>query len=1306
MRRNCAILRLGLLLVGANPGRWVVLAMGAVAVALSASAIAIAASSSLAIVHESVDESWRGAYDLLVRPSGASTYSVGAHAVVPMDFVVAQGAGITAEQWEAIARIPEVEVAAPVAALGWAKNATSDVGVDIVDPKPGRVYLVTTSAEIGGRPANEQQALFGLTKDNSLLSVGIRSARLPTQHDHVHAFLSLGSLPPVWGLIVGVDPEAEAALVGLDRFSDGTYLTSRIDKVFDPDFDRAAVTVPVLTAQRSDVPGNLIISVSMVEGRAADDIAASLKSNPPSSVSDLNAFVKKVVGNGTLRLVSQGNAPLADLLTPLRRSHVGLAPTGDVDANAEFGGGSFFAGDNLILLPTGNNYSQASADALQLDPKGRWSDVIQPRLDALRPAGWTRSTASFGADAIVYRHMVVEAPPPFKLQPIGTYDRGALQEQVEAAGNFVPLGIYGSSDRHLVTDASGTAVDRPLPPSINPGGLNPLPPVGITNLAAVQALRGDHFIDAIRVRVRGIGGYTPSAIDKVQAVAGRIINETGLHVDVVAGSSPAQVNVAVPGIGAIRERWMTLGSVPEIVSGTEGLSGFLLASAALVVVIYLGAFGIYVSSEQVPVLRVLRQLGWQRKPVLVLLVGQAASLGVLAALLSLLVTLAIATLAGIQLAAWPLAILVVAIVLGHVLSALVGGLAPVRPVAGHHMSRLDPRVKGISRVALLLSFENRLRLAAVIASVGISLALAGMMALIQRGFEAEIRFSVLGTSVAGRLAPYHVLALVSALLAAGALVLEFGLTTVTRRIQTIGVLRAVGWERGSVRRLIALEILIPTFSGGLLATLAVALMAVAGRAPVTDLWLILLLMGMSFGLGLVAAILPTRLALSASPGSSIRSQGAERHLPQLAISQALIAVMLLAVLSVVGVGALSAGSNSVRHAVVSSSAVPLELTASASRIRADVEQIAKHENRLPGSVQFEHALLYIQGRLDAAGYQTNLIPYLSRNVAWTDREGGQFAAANVRVESVVYEGSSAAAAVSGNVTFVRATEMRTAPCVSGAMVIRLSDEGDVPQLHRVMDRCRSQTLAVVGVLTSDSAWDVFRNHVAVATLPAARFLLAQAPDAEVGPWLVATLDANGPGATLSAAPCALALEVARLAAKRQTPLRIAIVAAGDGAAVSVYLEHAHSGMDEPDSKARMIVLGPIGGRVTPVIGTSTIRDLDTTSTVAGLLAIDEINAKGRLWQDLATNPIDDPTSAELLGAIHRATQLTVGNEQGINGYALAVGFDAAYLGEPSRPTNGEISVAGETVDTVNVVDFSKVGQLARGIADVIEQVAP
>ncbi|MGC8947586.1 MAG: hypothetical protein ACP5N6_15725, partial [Anaerolineae bacterium] len=161
-------------------------------------------------------------------------------------------------------------------------------------------------------------------------------------------------------------------------------------------------------------------------------------------------------------------------------------------------------------------------------------------------------------------------------------------------------------------DEMGHPVEpRILRPTLNPCGYIQSPPLILTTLAAVCALRGDNCISAIRVRVGGIDQLTPEAQRKIEAVASEIHRRTGLDVDIMVGSSPRRVLVRVPGIGYVEEQWVqknvTLSYHRRIQSGHLLLITALLLTGGLFAADL--AWADLLARQ--PVLALQKALGWR-----------------------------------------------------------------------------------------------------------------------------------------------------------------------------------------------------------------------------------------------------------------------------------------------------------------------------------------------------------------------------------------------------------------------------------------------------------------------------------------------------------------------------------------------------------------------------------------------------------------------------------------------------------------------------------------------------------------------
>lgn len=178
-------------------------------------------------VDEDLAKYWRTTYDILVRPPGTRSTIEEKYGLVQANHLSGIPGGITFEQYQAIKSIPGVEVAAPIAMLSY-----FDVNIPFGFERPAAhieepgFYRVDVTLKVNDNlqrhEATLQQYLF-LAPESIRLSPE-EQAELSTPRLTVVSLEKLDeatrsvapldySLPV---LLAAIDPEQEAALVGLD----------------------------------------------------------------------------------------------------------------------------------------------------------------------------------------------------------------------------------------------------------------------------------------------------------------------------------------------------------------------------------------------------------------------------------------------------------------------------------------------------------------------------------------------------------------------------------------------------------------------------------------------------------------------------------------------------------------------------------------------------------------------------------------------------------------------------------------------------------------------------------------------------------------------------------------------------------------------------------------------------------------------------------------------------------------------------------------------------------------------------------
>jgi putative ABC transport system permease protein len=102
-----------------RPSRTTTLGAGILVAAASFVLLTSAVSTSALQVSGTVGQNWKTAYDILVRPPGSFTAIEQEQGLVADNYLSGIFGGITLKQWHQVLSIPGVEVAAPIANLGY-----------------------------------------------------------------------------------------------------------------------------------------------------------------------------------------------------------------------------------------------------------------------------------------------------------------------------------------------------------------------------------------------------------------------------------------------------------------------------------------------------------------------------------------------------------------------------------------------------------------------------------------------------------------------------------------------------------------------------------------------------------------------------------------------------------------------------------------------------------------------------------------------------------------------------------------------------------------------------------------------------------------------------------------------------------------------------------------------------------------------------------------------------------------------------------------------------------------------------------
>ncbi len=873
--------------------------------ALIAAALALFASASSATTvtaDQALSRYWRTTYDILVRPPGVVTEIERQYGLVEANHLSGTRGGITFEQYEQIRGIPEVEVAAPIAVLGYLHRGSPVVGIHA--PLPDGIYCVSATATIwdGYRslPATSGP-YYGVYFQDSL---GAQAQEIWSESSRLK-LVPLGTAN-TWGLavqtpyfedkalLVAVDPEQEARLIPLDQMVvEGDYLQSDAPVILNR---WGAPIVPLLLNVHDYVSETLTIRIERVD--AFDEGPKLLDGLKAIAGSEkIEAAPRRVVWEETL---------------PVRQVWRTLWPL------LEISGGEVESGFPYVREFTGHIYAPAPVRyrvmrhpppaipeellVLEAVPVGATSteqrheheeasppDVAE-LLDLVR---WRRSPE------LVFRRLEPQEEVWFEPYVQGLFEVDVLKALGDASPNQVPMETYFPPLVTLRYDEAGRPVEPPatLRPTLNAEGYLVSPPDMLITLDAARYLltegcmewvsvkgtpypREEHsecspvredIISAIRVRVGGIADLTPQAQVRIEQVTQRIVELTGLHVDIMVGSSPQRVLVhipgygEVPGLGYVEEGWVQKGVTTLVTTGVNRADALLFSTMLVACLLFLFNANYVSVLSRLPEFGIMRALGWRSRTLLSLVVSEALVLGLLGGALGASLALGIVCAFALPVPPERVALLVPlgggAFVLGAILPAWRAARVPPASVIGAGETTSGRHVPGGSSLlgyAVGATLRRPARTMTTLAGLALATGLLVFLKLALDGLDGALYGTLLGTWIRAQIRPHHLMMGGVALLASALAVAEAMMLNVIQRRREIGLLGALGWRQADLFRAFLVEGGLMGLAGGLLGmALAVLLYLVSyGLLPKNAAtWLHI------FGLGIVLPLVVTVLAM-------------------------------------------------------------------------------------------------------------------------------------------------------------------------------------------------------------------------------------------------------------------------------------------------------------------------------------------------------------------------------------------------------------------------------------------------------------
>jgi putative ABC transport system permease protein len=853
-----------------------------------------------AVLTHDIANAWPSPYDILVRPVGAQDPIEANLNLVRPNYLTGLRGGISEAQLDQIRAIPGIAVAAPIAVVGytyWPDYRTFDLGPYLTKDKISFLRLSVTSTGDNGKSIYPSETVYIaasasgetvfdwarsqtipgtqtiLVQTNLVTSSGVYKCTMPevcvapihcvgpqsapeTQCSPLNAsqpgWVGVYDNYPVPILVAGVDPVAEASLVGLDRcVKQGRYLDPTDAPAVTVVLQQPATGIPVLTSNQSFIR-------EAVDSRLDE---SSTRSLPPGSISTVADW-----------------APVSDNRTTADDLYRSFLPT----VSSSYSTGPLWEIGAVKYTQAGSD-SHLRVSAAPADPAVlQFFSLPQFRLVPEISDVWLRP--------------VSEHPQPVPLgyapgyhwtwKSVGTYDPTCLP------GFSTPTGRMDAYNvpEVLGPDGQGIFPNRSLASYTN------IPPLVLTTLAGARYFAnpnvdtgapGEAFISAIRIRVVGTESPSSSAEARLARVAAEIQQATHLQVDIVRGSSPRPMMIDLPAgkfgrpAMTVSELWSAKGVAFTFLRAVSAQNLALFGLVLVGGMILVGETGYISAVRRRREFGVLRALGWRTSSIALLVELEMLVLGLITGLLALAFGIPLQLRLGLGTSAWQIAAVVPLAVVVAAVAGIVPSFAAARGSVVAIMQSTGTALIGQRPVANSLfgiawrELRGQWRVEAILGALAIALGAGtlGVLVVIATAFNGQLDTTLLGVDLAGRVRPFHILLATLTLVIGSIAAAEVVTLSYLERRSGLGALRALGWPPSAVAQFLIAQSTVLGLGGATLASVVVVVTGFLLHAPFLAIgWGVLATAGMSVLATAIAVLAPLAHAYRANPADALRGE--------------------------------------------------------------------------------------------------------------------------------------------------------------------------------------------------------------------------------------------------------------------------------------------------------------------------------------------------------------------------------------------------------------------------------------------------
>ncbi|WP_053075154.1 ABC transporter permease [Ornithinibacillus californiensis] len=886
--------------------RFILLIIGAFIVSAGLTYLIGLSETNKGTIVDTLQKRWTASYDIVVRPEGTRSVTEDKKLLEP-NYLSGLSGGISLEQYETIKAIPGIEVAAPIAMLGYTSYSVNYGQVKLSEPGIYRRIMKTTVNNGIGEETEIRNYYFPINVwdlRNKGSEYGVAAPYLDWLVDGQ-------------SLLAGIDPEQEAKLVGLDEaimeLGTSRYFVDSDTYYFDEDKGYHEIPIIVnqtayvdkleqITFEKLDIEineENADAVMNKVRENGGEDYLDTLSGEVVDTFSvtgkeTFHAFINRMTGvdweTGEVIVLEENEEEKSEVEDPLEiTSHV------DEDVS-----GIVFKPSPLVYQEISSPYADRWPYTYQVVPFQNSDDAV----------GVYKNKDTFREPILIAENYL--DLPRMKPNWIGFYEASNLAISMDPTSEL-PMETYRPASAEYVMDVGGNPINPPkqLMPTGDPYSFLTDPPGMLTTIEAAANILGEKPISAIRIKVAGVADLSDESQAILEQVASEIENRTGLITDITLGSSPQLALSYVPGlnggedIGWLQQPWVNIGSSISIFKETKiGFSG-VVGSVIAVAIVYVWASGIVNLLARRKEFAVLLSVGWRPRQLSRLLFLESSIIGIFVAVTSwmMLGFVYISSDATISFNRflWTGLFGFIVYVFGSFIPMLLTrNISPYEAMRTGEISVNSKRIfqtKGINRMAFNHFIGKWKRSFLSVISISLPTALLAVFLYITFRLRGIMYTSLLGEYVALEIGPAHYVAILVSLVIAILTTAEIMWQNVSERREEISLLQAIGWKRWSIRRLILAE---GVFSGLFAALIGLSLAflimwGLYGAFPTEEIGFILATGLIPVVIGIIGTIFPAERAVRMTPnqgmgGNITNRKAVEKRLKWVVISTSVLLV--------------------------------------------------------------------------------------------------------------------------------------------------------------------------------------------------------------------------------------------------------------------------------------------------------------------------------------------------------------------------------------------------------------------------------